>query len=70
MQRKKALELRERWGATPCDHPDFAREYDHGERTGNYCCTQCGASVSFRERGEILAARATSATPRRVPTQE
>ena len=28
-----------------------------GERTGNYCCTQCGASVTFREKAEITARR-------------
>ncbi|MGZ8376484.1 MAG: hypothetical protein ACXWZS_03310 [Gemmatirosa sp.] len=63
MQRKKAIELQQAWGDHPCDHPAFSREYDLGERTGNYCCTQCGASVGFREKAEITAARA--AAPRR-----
>ncbi len=57
MQKKKATELRLVWGDTPCPHPAFSREYDMGERTGNYCCTQCGASLSFREKAEIMAAR-------------
>jgi hypothetical protein len=57
LQRKKASELRQAWGDKPCDHPAFSREYDAGERTGNYCCTQCGKTVSFRERAEITAAR-------------
>jgi hypothetical protein len=53
------------WGDQPCAHPAFAREYDQGERTGNYCCTQCGASVTFREKAEITAAReAASGRPR------
>jgi hypothetical protein len=60
MQRKKALELRTAWGDKPCSHPAFSREYDAGERTGNYCCTQCGASLSFREKAEITASRKTS----------
>jgi len=57
MQRKKADELRAEWGTAPCDHPAFAREYDKGERTGRYVCTQCGATFNFRERAEIMAAR-------------
>jgi hypothetical protein len=66
MQRKKSIELQQAWGDRPCEHPAFAREYDMGERTGNYCCTQCGASVTFREKAEILAARgAAPQRPRR-----
>ena len=57
LQRKKAVELQQQWGNKPCDHPTFSREYDLGERTGNYCCTQCGASLSFREKAELTAAR-------------
>lgn len=57
LQRKKAAELRQKWGDRPCDHPTFSREYDMGERTGNYACTQCGATVTFRERAEIMARR-------------
>lgn len=57
MQRRKAAELRKAWGDQPCTHPAFSREYDAGERTGNYCCTQCGASLSFREKAEITASR-------------
>ncbi len=57
MKKKRAAELRQAWGDRPCDHPDFAREYDNGQRTGNYVCTQCGATLSFREKAEIVAAR-------------
>lgn len=53
MQRKKAIELQQAWGEKPCDHPTFAREYDLGERTGNYCCQQCGTVVTFREKVEL-----------------
>lgn len=60
MQRKKAIALQQAWGSRPCDHPAFAREYDLGERTGNYCCTQCGASLTFREKAEITASRAAA----------
>lgn len=58
MQRKKAIALQQAWGDKPCPHPAFSREYDLGERTGSYCCTECGAIVSFREKAEILASRA------------
>jgi hypothetical protein len=57
MQRKRAIALQQEWGGKPCDHPAFAREYDMGERTGSYVCTQCGAVVTFREKAEIMAAR-------------
>jgi hypothetical protein len=57
VQRRKATELRQQWGNKPCEHPSFSREYDLGERTGNYCCTQCGATVTFREKAEIMKAR-------------
>ena len=63
MQRKKAIELQRAWGDRPCEHPAFSREYDLGERTGNYCCTQCGASVTFREKAEITAALAAAPPP-------
>jgi len=65
LQRKKAIELQQKWGGKPCDHPAFSREYDLGERTGNYCCTQCGASFTFREKAELTATReAASERPR------
>jgi hypothetical protein len=57
MQKKQAIKLQEAWGGKPCDHPAFAREYDMGERTGNYVCTQCGAILTFRQRAEAIAAR-------------
>jgi hypothetical protein len=57
VQKKRANELQLAWGDAPCLHPAFAKEYDLGERTGNYICTQCGAVLSFRERAEVIAAR-------------
>ena len=57
MKKKRALELQQAWGDQPCDHPAFAKEYDQGERTGNYICTQCGKTITFRERAELLASR-------------
>ena len=59
MQRKRAIVLQQEWGDKPCDHPAFAKEYDLGERTGNFICTQCGKLITFKERAELLAARGT-----------
>jgi hypothetical protein len=58
MQRKKATALKQEWGDKPCTHPAFAKEYDLGERTGNYVCTTCGATFTFREKAELVARKA------------
>jgi len=57
MQKKRATALQEAWGDKPCTHPELAKEYDLGKRTGNYVCTQCGATFTFRERAAIMATR-------------
>lgn len=57
MKKKRAEQLREEWGGTPCDHPTLAKEYDMGEKTGRYVCTQCGADFSWREKSELAANR-------------
>ena len=57
MQKKRALALQQEWGDKPCDHPAFAKEYANGERTGKFVCTQCGTTVTFREKAEIVASR-------------
>jgi peptide methionine sulfoxide reductase MsrB len=58
MQRKKATALKQEWGDKPCTHPAFAKEYDLGERTGNYVCTTCGSTFTFREKAELVARKA------------
>lgn len=60
MQKKRATALKQEWGDKPCAHPALAKEYDAGERTGNYVCTQCGTTLTFKERAELLAARSGS----------
>ena len=56
MKQKQAQKLRESWGSAACEHPALAREYDaEGERTGDYICTQCGRTLTFKERAEWLA---------------
>ncbi len=57
MKQKRAQELREEWGDAPCEHPQLARLYDLGERTGSYVCVQCGRDFSFREKAELTASR-------------
>lgn len=63
MKRKRALQLQEEWGDKPCPHPAFAKEYDQGVRTGNFICTQCGAILGFREKGELMASRRAAEPP-------
>ncbi len=55
MQKKRATALQQEWGDRPCPHPTLAKEYDMGQRTGGYVCTQCGATLSFREKAERAA---------------
>ena len=57
MKQKRADELRDAWGDAPCEHPQLAKVYDLGERTGNFACTQCGRVFTFREKAELAASR-------------
>jgi hypothetical protein len=57
MKMKRAQQLRDEWGDKPCDHPAFAKEYDLGERTGRFVCTQCGRTFTAPEKAEITAGR-------------
>lgn len=52
MQLEKAVELREKWGDKPCDHPELDKEYHLGTATGDYACTQCGRSGWGRDWNE------------------
>jgi hypothetical protein len=58
MQKKRATALQQEWGDKPCAHPAFAKEYDLGKRTGDYVCTQCGKTFTFREKAEFAPPRA------------
>ena len=53
MQWKDAKQLREIWGGTPCDHPDYDKEYYLGADTMDKVCTQCGEVLSAKEIEEI-----------------
>jgi len=57
MKQKRAHELRETWGAAPCEHPQLAKLYDLGAHTGSFACVQCGKEFSFREKAELAASR-------------
>ncbi len=58
MQKKRATALQLEWGDKACKHPALAKEYDLGKRTGNYVCTQCGTTLTFREKAELAGAKA------------
>lgn len=57
MQKKRATALQQDWGGKPCAHPSLAKEYDLGKRTGNYVCTQCGVTLTFREKAELVGVK-------------
>jgi len=59
MKKKRASALQRDWGDKPCAHPALAKEYDLGKRTGNYVCTQCGRTLSFREKAELVGVKAS-----------
>ncbi|HSJ15027.1 MAG TPA: hypothetical protein VK939_11460 [Longimicrobiales bacterium] len=63
MKRKRALELQQAWGGEPCHHPAFAKEYDMGQRTGNFVCTRCGAILSPLEKVRLTKARESAEPP-------
>ena len=62
MQKKRATALKQEWGDRPCQHTTLAKEYDMGERTGSYVCTQCGSTLSFREKAERTAKTGSAAS--------
>ncbi|HOW87124.1 MAG TPA: hypothetical protein P5561_03360 [Candidatus Omnitrophota bacterium] len=43
MQANEAERLRKEWGAKPCEHPKWEKEYILGSDTGDKVCSQCGA---------------------------
>ncbi len=50
MKLQDAINLSNRWGDKPCDHPSIVRESNMGFSTGDYVCTQCGRNVERNER--------------------
>jgi hypothetical protein len=60
MQKKRATALQQEWGDKSCAHPAFAKEYDLGKRTGDYACTQCGKTLTFREKAELVGVKVST----------
>ena len=53
MQFEKAKRLEGAWENKPCSHPSFQKEYYLSSQTGDYICTQCGATITLQEKEEI-----------------
>ena len=49
IQFNKANEIEEKWENKPCPHPNIAKEYYLSSQTGDYRCTQCGATLTRQE---------------------
>ena len=49
IQCDKANEIENEWGDKPCSHPNIVREYYFSSQTGDYRCTQCGATFTEQE---------------------
>ncbi len=49
IQFEKANEIEEGWGNKPCSHPNIVKEYYLSRQTGDFRCTQCGATFTEDE---------------------
>ncbi len=49
IQYDKANEIDEHWGNKPCSHSRITKEYNRSSQTGDYRCTQCGATFTEQE---------------------
>ncbi|AWS44526.1 hypothetical protein DKM19_27430 [Streptosporangium sp. 'caverna'] len=52
VQMNDADAIRQRWianGRQPCDHAERAKEYYLGTQTGDFRCTNCGATFITRD---------------------
>ncbi len=57
IESKQAIQLSDKWGEKPCDHPVFGQEYNKSTFTGSYICMQCGSEFNKREMEEIESKR-------------
>lgn len=57
MQMEDAEKLRKAWGYKPCDHPSIAKEFRNEIATGDFVCTQCGATFTQFQAKAIEANR-------------
>ena len=42
MDVKEAMELREKWDGSKCEHLQLEKEFMNGMSTGDKVCTKCG----------------------------
>lgn len=49
IQFDEANEIEKNWGNKPCSHPHITKEYNRSSQTGDYRCTQCGATFTEQE---------------------
>lgn len=45
MDVKEAMQLREKWDGSKCEHLQLEKEYFNGMATGDKVCTNCGKAV-------------------------
>jgi len=53
IESKEAIQLSDKWGEKPCDHPSFGQEYNKSAFTGSFICMQCGAEFNKKQKEEI-----------------
>ena len=49
IQFEEANRIEKEWGDKPCSHPNITKEYNRSSQTGDYRCTQCGATFTKDE---------------------
>ena len=54
IQFEKANEIERSWGDKLCSHPYITKEYNRSSQTGDYRCTQCGATFTVDEAKLII----------------
>ena len=53
IQFDEANEIEKNWDNKPCSHPHITKEYNRSSQTGDYRCTQCGATFYEHEGKHI-----------------
>lgn len=53
MEYYAALNLKEKWGDKPCEHPQLEKVYYTGAFLINYVCTTCGAEFTISQKLEL-----------------
>ena len=53
----KAERIEKEYGNKPCSHPNIEKEYGPFGHTGDYRCTQCGATFTEQEVMQIKSSK-------------